>query len=420
MDMYIKKEENRIKGLGLIASENYPPLSVLQANGCILTGKYAEGYADKRYYSGSGPAIDPIERLTIERLIKIYTGAEHANVQPHSGSNANMAAYFALIELGDRVLGFDLSCGGHLTHGSPANFSWKLYKFAHYGVGEDGYLDYDEIYKTAVEHEPKLIVAGATAYPRVIDFARFREIADDVGAYLMVDMAHIAGLVAAGLHPSPVGYAHAVTSTTHKTLMGPRGGFILCDEEFAEAIDTAVFPGIQGGPLMNAIAAKGVAFKVALTPEFREYSKYVVDDAAYLAENLNGLGFNLVTYGTDNHLMLVDLTDMGITGKEASNQLEDAEIFANKNMIPGDKRKPVETSGLRIGTPIMAARGMGPDDMPQVASFINTVLRSGGDEKIIAKTKEAVREFCSDFPLYPELPEEYTIKELPPREFERV
>ncbi|ACI19421.1 serine hydroxymethyltransferase [Dictyoglomus thermophilum] len=396
----IKSEEYREEyHLELIASENFVSRAVLEAQGSVLTNKYAEGYPGKRYYGGC-MYVDKVEDIARERVKTIY-GAEHANVQPHSGSQANMAVYFVVLNPGDNVLGMNLAHGGHLTHGSPVNFSGKLYNFYFYGVDRDTeMINYDSVWNLAKEVKPKLIVAGASAYPRIIDFEKFAQIAEDVGAYFMVDMAHIAGLVAAGLHPSPVPYAHFVTSTTHKTLRGPRGGFILCKKEFAKEIDKAVFPGIQGGPLMHVIAAKAVAFKEAMTPEFKEYQKQIILNAKAMAEELMRLGYRLVSGGTDNHLMLVDLRDKGITGKEAEKALEEAGITVNKNAIPFDPQPPTVTSGIRIGTPALTTRGMKEDEMRYVARLIHEVLSNFKDSKVKEKVKKEVEELCKQFPIY--------------------
>lgn len=396
----IKGEEYREEyHLELIASENFVSKAVLEAQGSVLTNKYAEGYPGKRYYGGC-LYMDKVEDIARERVKTIYS-AEHANVQPHSGSQANMAVYFVVLSPGDRVLGMNLAHGGHLTHGSPVNFSGKFFNFYFYGVDkETEMINYDSVWSLAKEVKPKLIVAGASAYPRIIDFEKFAQIAEDVGAYLMVDMAHIAGLVAAGLHPSPVPYAHFVTSTTHKTLRGPRGGFILCKKEFAKDIDKAIFPGIQGGPLMHVIAAKAVAFKEAMMPEFKEYQRQIVMNAKALSEELIKLGYRLVSGGTDNHLMLVDLRDKGITGKEAEKILEEAGITVNKNAIPFDPQPPTITSGIRIGTPALTTRGMKEDEMRYIARLIHMVLSDPKNEKIREKVKGEVEELCKQFPIY--------------------
>jgi glycine hydroxymethyltransferase len=396
----IKGEEYREEyHLELIASENFVSRAVLEAQGSVLTNKYAEGYPGKRYYGGC-LYMDRVEDIARERVKAIY-GAEHANVQPHSGSQANMAVYFVVLNPGDKVLGMNLAHGGHLTHGSPVNFSGKFFNFYFYGVDKDTErINYDAVWNLAKEVKPKLIVAGASAYPRIIDFEKFASIAEDVGAYLMVDMAHIAGLVAAGLHPSPVPYAQFVTSTTHKTLRGPRGGFILCKKEFAKEIDKAIFPGIQGGPLMHVIAAKAVAFKEAMSPDFKEYQRQILLNAKALAEELMRLGYRLVSGGTDNHLMLVDLRDKGITGKEAEKALEEAGITVNKNSIPFDPQPPTVTSGIRIGTPALTTRGMKEDEMRYIARLIHEVLSNIKDDKVKEKVKIEVEELCKQFPIY--------------------
>ena len=360
-DAIQKEHKRQNEKIELIASENFASKAVMEAMGSVFTNKYAEGYPGKRYYGGC-QNVDIAENLARDRAKEIF-GAEHANVQPHSGAQANMSVYFTVLNPGDTILGMNLSHGGHLTHGSPVNFSGKMYNIVPYGVNEDGYIDYDEVERIALECKPKIIVAGASAYPRTIDFKRFREIADKVSAYLMVDMAHIAGLVAAGLHPSPVPYADFVTTTTHKTLRGPRGGMILCKEKYAKDLDKSVFPGVQGGPLMHVIAGKAVCFKEALTPEFKEYQKQIIKNAKVLAEELMNRGFKLVSGGTDNHLMLVDLTNKGVTGKDAEAMLDEVGITVNKNTIPFDKQKPNIASGLRIGTPAMTTRGMKEEEM---------------------------------------------------------
>jgi len=389
----IERQRNKIE---LIASENFVSNAVMEAMGSQLTNKYAEGYPGKRYYGGC-EYVDIAENLARERLKKIF-GAEHANVQPHSGAQANMAAYFALIKPGDTVLGMDLSHGGHLTHGSKVNFSGQLYNFVSYGVKEEtGRIDYDEVERLAKEHKPKLIVAGASAYPRIIDFKRFKEIADSVNAYFMVDMAHIAGLVAAGLHPNPVPYADVVTTTTHKTLRGPRGGAILCKEEHSKAIDKAIFPGIQGGPLMHIIAAKAVCFKEALSDNFKEYQKRVIENAAALAEALNKRGINLVSGGTDNHLLLLDLRNTGITGKELEIRLDDVNITCNKNAIPFDPLGPNVTSGIRLGTPAVTTRGMNKEDMEEIADIIVNIIKN---EDYKQKAILRVEKLLKKYPLY--------------------
>jgi len=386
-------------GLQLIASENFASEAVLEAQGSVMTNKYAEGYPSRRYYGGC-EYMDVVESLAIERVKKIF-GAEHANVQPHAGALANMAVYFAILDAGDTIMGMELSHGGHLTHGCPVNFSGKFYNAVSYGVDrETQRIDYNQVRKLAKEHKPKLIIAGASAYPREIDFAEFRKIADEVGAYLMVDMAHIAGLIAAGLHQNPVPHSHFVTSTTHKTLRGARGGFILCREEFAKVIDKTVFPGIQGGPLMHAIAAKAVTFKQAMTPSFKEYQKQVVKNAKVLAEALVERGFTLVSGGTDNHLLLVDLTDKGITGKEAEGALGEVGIVINKNTIPFDPLSPFVTSGIRIGTPAVTTSGMKEGEMRQIADMVSVTLLNIDDNATRDRVKKEVAELCNKFPLY--------------------
>jgi len=396
----IKKEEEREEyHLELIASENYVSPAVLEAQGSVLTNKYAEGYPGKRYYGGCA-YVDEVEELARTRLKELYN-AEHANVQPHSGSQANLAVYYVALNPGDVVLGMNLAHGGHLTHGSPVNISGKFFKFFFYGVDkETERINYDQVYNLAKEVKPKLIVAGASAYPRIIDFAKFAEIAESVGSLLMVDMAHIAGLVAVGLHPSPVPYAQFVTSTTHKTLRGPRGGFILCKKEYAKDIDKAVFPGIQGGPLMHVIAAKAVAFKEAQTKEFADYQKQIVLNAQALADELMNLGYRLVSGGTDNHLMLVDLRNKNLTGKVAERILEDAGITVNKNAIPFDPQPPTITSGIRLGTPALTTRGMKENEMRYIARLIHEVLSSPEDEKVRERVKNKVKELCEEFPIY--------------------
>ena len=395
---FIKLEARRQKDtINLIAAENYASRAVLEAQGSILTNKYAEGYPHRRYYAGC-PNIDAIENLAIERARKLFH-AEHANVQPHSGSQANMAAYFACLEPGDTVMGMSLSHGGHLTHGAPANFSGKWYKFVTYGLDpKTERLDYDNIEKLAVKHRPKLIVCGASAYPRTIDFTRFRRIADAAGALLVADMAHLAGLVAAKLHPSPVPDAQIVTSSTHKTLRGPRSGFILCKEDLAAKIDAAVFPTMQGGPMMHAIAAKAVAFFEAMQPDFVTYQKAVLENARVLAAELQHNGLRLVSGGTDNHLILIDLTSTGITGITAQEALEAAGILVNRNSIPSDPRSPQITSGIRLGTPAITTRGFGSGEMKRIASFILKVLSDPKDKKIQKEISEQVVDICRRFP----------------------
>lgn len=385
--------------LEFIASENFVSECVLEAQGSVLTNKYAEGYPGKRYYGGC-EVVDVAENLAIERAKNLF-GAEHANVQPHSGSQANMAVYFAACKPGDTVLGMNLAHGGHLTHGSPVNFSGQLYNIVPYGVKQEtGYLDYDEVESLALEHKPSLIVVGASAYPRTIDFAAFRAIADKVGAPIMVDMAHIAGLVAGGAHPSPIPHAEFVTTTTHKTLRGPRGGMILCREEYAKNINSKIFPGSQGGPLMHAIAAKAVAFREAQADDFKTYAQQVVANAKALAEGLLEQGFNLVSGGTDNHLVLVDLSDTEITGKVAEKALEDAGITVNKNAVPFDKRSPFVTSGFRIGTPATTTRGLKEEQMKQVANWIRRALDNIDNDDALATIRAEVKELCQQFPLY--------------------
>ncbi len=385
-------------GIELIASENYVSPAVLAALGSVLTNKYAEGYPGKRYYGGC-QYVDVAEEIAIERVKRLFD-AEHANVQPHSGAQANAAAYLATIQPGDTVLALKLDHGGHLTHGAAFNFSGKLYNFVQYGVRRDTErIDYDEVAALAAEHQPKLIVAGASAYPRWFDFPRLREIADSVGARLMMDMAHIAGLVAADLHPDPVPYCDVVTSTTHKTLRGPRGGLILSTAELAKKIDSAVFPGIQGGPLMHAIAAKAVAFGEALQPDFRVYCQRVLDNAVALAAALEDQGLRLVSGGTDNHLMLVDLRPVGATGKAAEIALDAAGIHTNKNMIPYDPEKPTISSGIRLGTPAVTTRGFGFDEMQQIAAWIGEIVRDTDNEALQARVHGEVQALCKDFPV---------------------
>lgn len=389
----MKRQQSNIE---LIASENFTSLAVMEAQGSQLTNKYAEGYPAKRYYGGC-EFVDVVENLAIDRVKELF-GAEHANVQPHSGSNANMAVYMSVLKPGDKVLGMDLSNGGHLTHGSPVNFSGTLYDFSSYGVDEKGYIDYEDLRNKALELKPKMIVAGASAYSRSIDFAKFREIADEVGAYFMVDMAHIAGLVAAGLHQNPVPYADFVTSTTHKTLRGPRGGLILCKEKFAKDVNRLIFPGIQGGPLEHIIAAKAVCFGEALKPEFKEYQKKVVENAATLADELTKRGFNIVSGGTDNHLMLVDLRNKGVTGKEAEKLLDEVKITVNKNTVPNETQSPFVTSGIRIGTPAATSRGFGKEEMVEIADIISWVIdNKDGD---LSPAVARVDALCAKFPLY--------------------
>ena len=396
-DLIDEEKKRQQNGIELIASENFTSEAVMEAMGSYLTNKYAEGYPEKRYYGGCY-VVDKVEKLAIERAKKLF-GAEHANVQPHSGAQANMSVYFAVLQPGDTVMGMSLSHGGHLTHGAAVNFSGKTYNFVSYGVNpKTETIDYDEVRKTALEVKPKLIVAGASAYSRIIDFKRFREIADEVGAYLMVDMAHIAGLVAAGLHPSPVPYCDFVTTTTHKTLRGPRGGMILCKEKYAKAIDKAVFPGIQGGPLEHVIAGKAVCLKEALDSDFKVYINQVVKNAAALADALKSYGFKLVSGGTDNHLILVDLNNKNITGKEAESLLDSVGITVNKNTVPNETRSPFVTSGVRIGTPAVTTRGFKEDDMKEIASIINDTIEHRNED--LSAVKERVKVLCRNHPLY--------------------
>ena len=393
----IRNEENRQKyNLELIASENFVSSEVREAQGSVLTNKYAEGYPGKKYYGGC-KYIDIVENLAIDRAKKIFK-AEHANVQPHSGSQANMGVYFGILEMGDTILAMNLSHGGHLTHGSPVNFSGKYYNIIPYGVDkETEQIDYDNLRKLAIENKPKMIVCGASAYPREIDFAAFRSIADEVGAYLMADIAHIAGLVVAGLHQSPVPHCHFVTTTTHKTLRGPRGGMILCKKEYAKKIDKIIFPGIQGGPLMHVIAAKAICFKEAMTDEFMNYQKQIVKNAKALADKLMDLGIKLVSDGTDNHLMLLDLRNKGITGKQADHALEEAGITVNKNTIPFDPQSPFVTSGIRIGTPAVTTRGMKEKEMELIAELINKVISNVENQEVIDLVREEVKILCGKF-----------------------
>jgi glycine hydroxymethyltransferase len=394
------EQERQHQTLELIASENFVSQDVLEAMGSVMTNKYAEGYPGKRYYGGC-EFVDVAEQAAIERITKLF-GAKYANVQPHSGAQANFAVFFSLLQPGDKVMGMNLSHGGHLTHGSPVSVSGKWFDIVSYGVREDTQLiDYDELEVIAKKEKPKLIIAGASAYTRTIDFARFREIADQVGAKFMVDMAHIAGLVAAGLHPSPVPYADVVTSTTHKTLRGPRGGIILTnDEEILKAINKAVFPGIQGGPLMHIIAAKAVAFNEALQPSFKVYAKQVIDNAATLGETLKSEGAALVSGGTDNHIVLLDVRPWNLTGKEAERLLEEAGITVNKNTIPYDPEKPFVTSGIRMGTAALTTRGMKQEEMVKIGEVIAAVLKSKGDEEVLKQAKENTKKICEAFPLF--------------------
>lgn len=396
----IMAERNRQQAnIELIASENFVTEAVMEAQGSVLTNKYAEGYPGRRYYGGC-EHVDIVEDVARERLKEIF-GAEYANVQPHSGAQANMAVYFAALEPGDTILGMNLSHGGHLTHGSPVNFSGKLYNFVEYGVSkEDEQIDYEDVRQKALEHKPKMIVAGASAYSRTIDFAKFREIADEVGAYLFVDMAHIAGLVAAGEHPNPVPHAHFVTSTTHKTLRGPRGGFILSTEEFGRKLNSSVFPGVQGGPLMHVIAAKAVAFGEVQKPEFKAYAKQVKKNAVALGEALIEEGIDIVSGGTDNHLLLLNLRSLGITGKLAEAVLDEVGITVNKNTIPFDTEGPFVTSGIRIGTPAVTTRGFEEAEMKEIASIIASLLKNHEDENVKKEAQERVTALTNKFPLY--------------------
>ena len=395
-----KEKARQNQNLELIASENNVSMAVLEADGCIMTNKYAEGYPARRYYGGC-EYVDVAEKIAIERIKKLFN-ADYANVQAHSGSQANMAAYMALVEPGDTVMGMDLSHGGHLTHGHPLSFSGSLYNIVSYQVSPETLeIDYDELRRIALEAKPKMIIAGASAYPRFIDFKKFREICDEVGAFLMVDIAHIGGQVATGLHPSPVPYAHITTGTTHKTLRGPRGGYLLTnDEEIAKKINREVFPGIQGGPLMHIIAAKAVAFGECLKPGYKEYMQKVNDNAKELASQLIKQGFSIVTGGTDNHLMLVDVSAMGLTGKVVEKALDKAGISANKNTIPFDKQKPMVTSGIRIGTPSLTTRGMGKAEMARVADFIKRAVDNVDNDEALEAVKQEVYKFTADYPMY--------------------
>jgi glycine hydroxymethyltransferase len=390
LDGELERQRNTIE---LIASENFTSPAVLAAQGSVLTNKYAEGYPGKRYYGGC-EQVDKVENLAIERAKRLF-GAEHVNVQPHSGSQANEAAYAALVDPGDKVLSMDLAHGGHLTHGMKLNFSGRTYDFVHYGVGEDGYIDYDQVRDIALRERPKMILAGASAYPRVFDFERFREISDEVGAFFLTDMAHIAGLIAAGVHPSPIPYSEIVTTTTHKTLRGARGGMILCREEFAKKVNSRVFPGMQGGPLMHAIAGKAVALGEALQPEFEEYARNIVANCKVLADGLLEGGLDLVSGGTDNHLVLVDLKDIGVTGKELEDSLEAVGVTCNKNMVPNDPEPPTVTSGIRLGTAAMTTRGMGEDEMQEIADIIVATTR--GETECLSDRVKALTEA---YPLY--------------------
>jgi glycine hydroxymethyltransferase len=397
----IQHETQRLEeNLELIASENVVSEAVLEAQGCVMTNKYAEGYPGKRYYGGC-EFVDQVESLAIARAKELF-GADHANVQPHSGTQANMVVYLSVLKPGDTYLGMNLAHGGHLSMGSPVNFSGILYRVIPYGVSEKTEtIDYDEIERLAEQHRPRLIIAGASAYPRIIDYERFRKIADQVGAYLMADMAHIAGLVAAGMHPSPVPYADFVTTTTHKTLRGPRGGMVLCRAEHAKTVDSKVFPGTQGGPLMHVIAAKAVALKEALTPEFKLYQEQIVKNAKVLAQRLMSKGFRLVSEGTDNHLMLVDLRKSELTGKVAQETLDKARITVNRNAVPFDTRSPFVTSGIRIGTPAVTTRGMKEKEMELIADFIARALNNVSDEGVLRSVADEVGQLCQKFPVYP-------------------
>ena len=396
----INKEKGRQHDkIELIASENFVSEAVMEAAGSVLTNKYAEGYPGRRYYGGC-EYVDIAENLARDRAKELF-GADHANVQPHSGAQANMAVYFSVLKPGDTILGMNLNHGGHLTHGRPGNFSGKLYNVGDYGVNaDDELIDYEALRERAHEVKPTMIVAGASAYPRVLDFEKFREIADEVGAYLLVDMAHIAGLVAAGLHPNPVPHAHFVTTTTHKTLRGPRGGMILCKEEFAKKIDSNVFPGMQGGPLMHVIAAKGVSFKEALQPEFKEYAAEIIDNAKRLGEALVKEGVRLVSGGTDNHLLLLDLRPLGLTGKVAEKALDDVGITTNKNTIPFDPESPFVTSGIRIGTAAVTTRGFGIEEMDEIAAIMKLTLDNLGNEEKLEEAKRRVKALTDRFPMY--------------------
>lgn len=400
-DIYnaIQKETEREKEkILLIASENYASPAVLEAQGSIFTNKYAEGYPNKRYYGGCEYA-DIVEKLAVDRAKELF-GAEHVNVQPHSGSQANMAVYFAFLKPGDKIMGMSLSHGGHLSHGASVNFSGSLYKNIQYGVDKHGYINYDEVRKLALNNKPKMIIVGASAYSRTLDFKVFSEIAAEVNAYLTADIAHIAGLIAAGVHPSPIPYADFVTTTTHKTLRGPRGGMIMCKGKYAKAIDKTIFPGIQGGPLVHVIAAKAVAFKEALTQEFRDYQARVIQNAKKLSEELIKRGFRIISGGTDTHLMLVDLTGKNITGKEAEEALDTAGVTVNKNAIPYDERPPAVTSGIRLGTPCVTTRGMDENEMTVIAEIIDEVLKNRADKSKLKNFRQKVIDICKKFPIY--------------------
>jgi glycine hydroxymethyltransferase len=392
----IEREEY---SLILIASENYVDREILEAQGTVLTNKYAEGYPERRFYGGCR-FVDTVEQIAIDRAVRLF-GAEHANVQPHSGSSANMAVLFAILQPGDTILGMDLAHGGHLTHRAKASFSGRFFRTLTYHVSEKTEeLDYDEVRAVALQGKPKAIIAGASAYSRIIDFTQFRKIADEVGALLVVDIAHIAGAVATGLHPSPVGVAQFVTSTTHKTLRGPRGGLILCDKVYGKAVDSMVFPGIQGGPLVHVIAAKAVALKNAMAPEFKTYQEQIIRNSRYLASSMEKRGYRIVSGGTDNHLFLVDLSERGITGKEAEQRLENSGIMLNKNLIPFDRKGPNVTSGIRIGTPAVTTRGMKEPEMETIAEMIDSVLRDTSDAGLQENIKARVKDLCSRFPFY--------------------
>ena len=396
IELELGRQRNKLE---MIASENFVSQAVMEAQGSVLTNKYAEGYPHKRYYGGC-EYVDMVEELAIERAKQLF-GAEHVNVQPHSGSQANFGVYFALLEPGDTIMGMNLSHGGHLTHGSPVNVSGKYFNIIPYGVDvETGRIDYDEMRKIAQEHKPKMIIGGGSAYSRQIDFKTMADIAHEVGAIFMVDMAHFAGLVAAGLHPNPVEYADIVTTTTHKTLRGPRGGMIMCKEEYAKAIDKSIFPGIQGGPLMHVIAAKAVAFGEALQPEFKEYAKQVIVNAQTLAETLQQEGFTIVSGGTDTHVLLVDLRTVGLTGKVAEHVLDEVGITCNKNTIPFDPESPFVTSGIRLGTPALTTRGLHAEDMKEIASIISLVLKQPEDTAVLAEAKQRVAALCEKYPMY--------------------
>ena len=396
IELELGRQRNKLE---MIASENFVSQAVMEAQGSVLTNKYAEGYPHKRYYGGC-EYVDMVEELAIERAKQLF-GAEHVNVQPHSGSQANFGVYFALLEPGDTIMGMNLSHGGHLTHGSPVNVSGKYFNIIPYGVdAETGRIDYEEMRKIAQEHKPKMIIGGGSAYSRQIDFKTMSDIAHEVGAIFMVDMAHFAGLVAAGLHPNPVEYADIVTTTTHKTLRGPRGGMIMCKEEYAKAIDKSIFPGIQGGPLMHVIAAKAVAFGEALQPEFKEYAKQIIVNAQTLADALQQEGFTIVSGGTDTHVLLVDLRTVGLTGKVAEHVLDEVGITCNKNTIPFDPESPFVTSGIRLGTPALTTRGLHAEDMKEIASIISLVLKQPEDTAVLAEAKQRVAALCEKYPMY--------------------